>query len=176
MVTATRNRPKSVSVSQRAIDQVGSFLQDLSEKPREEMSLREAIDQLREPIQGALAKGYTYEDIVGILGEQGIKTTATTIKRYISIGNSQKRKAKAAAEKTTGKRKTRAVSDTDGAAESFEEETPAPTKGRRKPAAASAKSGAKTKATVEPKPASKGRTSAKAASATKTTGRGRKKA
>lgn len=101
MVSATRNRPKAVNVSKTAIDQVGSLLQDLSAKPREEMSLREAIDQLREPIRGALAKGYTYEDIVAILGEKGIATTAATVKRYISIGNTRKRKARGSAAKAT---------------------------------------------------------------------------
>ncbi|MCU0524376.1 MAG: hypothetical protein MUF72_06080 [Elainella sp. Prado103] len=108
MATASRNRPKTVSVSKTALDHVGSLLQDLSAKPKEEMSLREAIDELREPIQGALAKGYSYEDIVEILGDRGIKTTAATVKRYISLGNPRKRKPRATAGKSG--RRTRSVS------------------------------------------------------------------
>ncbi|MFM7425184.1 MAG: hypothetical protein ACKO7W_09370 [Elainella sp.] len=96
MATSTRNRPKTASVSKTAIDQVGSLLQDLSAKPKEEMSIREAIDQLREPIQSAMAKGYHYDDIIKILADSGISTTATTVKRYLSLSNPRRSKGKAA--------------------------------------------------------------------------------
>lgn len=115
-----RNRSKSANISKSALDQVGSLLQDLSAKPKQEMSIREAIDQLREPIQGAMAKGYTYEDIVQILTDSGINTTVTTVKRYISLGNPPRRKATGS--KATSKR-------------SAEEATP-PKNGRRKAAKA----------------------------------------
>lgn len=137
MATTTRNRSKSANVSQTAIDQVGSFLQDLSAKPREELSLREAIEQLADPIRGAMAKGYSQEDIVGILAENGIKTTVATLKRYIMLSGSQKKArtkpakrvakapapAPAPAAKTTRKKAAPAPA-------------PAPARGRRKSAAA----------------------------------------
>lgn len=160
MPTATRNRPKPVSVSKTALDHVGSLLQDLSAKPKEEMSLREAIDELREPIQSALAKGYSYDDVVTILGSKGIKTTAATVKRYISLGNPRKRKprgsaAKSGPKKTTGavveaavsepivatpKKATRTKSTTKAAAPKV-----VPAKGRQKSAAASVESAVQTK-------------------------------
>jgi hypothetical protein len=92
MATSARNRPKTANVSKTAIDQVGSLLQDLSAKPKEEMSIREAIDLLREPIQSAMAKGYHYDDIIKILADSGISTTATTVKRYLSLSNPRRSK------------------------------------------------------------------------------------
>lgn len=124
MATVTRNRTKSANVSQTAISQVGSFLQDLSAKPREELSLREAIELLAEPIRGAMAKGYSQEDIVTILSENGIKTTVATLKRYIMLSGSPK-KAKAA--RTT----KRTAKETP-----VEEPVVKPTRGRKQPAAA----------------------------------------
>lgn len=161
MVSAARNRSKSANVSKTAIDQVGSFLQDLSAKPKEELSLREAIDQLREPIQTALAKGYSYPEIATMLGEQGITTTASTLKRYISLGNSSSRGRRA---KTT--RATKAKADASDAAS--EETAPKP-RGRRKSTSVEA-------ADETEKPKGRTKTSTKTATTTKPASRGRKKA
>jgi hypothetical protein len=125
MATNTRNRTKSANVSQTAISQVGSFLQDLSAKPREELSLREAIELLAEPIRGAMAKGYSQEDIVTILSENGIKTTVATLKRYIMLSGSPK-KAKTG---RTPKRAAKAAAP---------EPVAKPARGGRKPTAAPA--------------------------------------
>lgn len=187
MATASRNRPKTVSVSKTALDHVGSLLQDLSEKPKEEMSLREAIDELREPIQGALAKGYSYEDIVEILGERGIKTTAATVKRYISLGNPRKRKPRATAGRPG--RRTRSVSAAV-VEPSVQEPVSPPSppaaakstkttsgRGRRKSAAASVDAAPQTKVKAA-KPAETAKPKAKAAPAAKPapkSTRGRKK-
>lgn len=160
MATATRNRPKAVSVSKTAIDQVGSLLQDLSAKPKEGMSLREAIDQLREPIQSAMAKGYNYEDIIAVLAESGIPTTAATVKRYVSLSDPRKRKAPA----KRGRRADAAEAPTTTRKPKAEAEPAAPaTRGRRKAVEV-----------VEPEPVTRGRRKATAEPAPKAT-RGRKK-
>lgn len=181
-MATTRNRPKAVNISKTAIDQVGSFLQDLSAKPKEELSIREAIDQLREPIQTALAKGYNYDDIVTILTKQGISTTAATVKRYISLGNTGKRKAG-----TRTKRGRAKTEDTESEApknqkaakaeSSTEEAAPKATRGRRKSAAASADSSAQTTVKAEKEPGKPKSTRAASAtrSAPKAPTRGRKK-
>jgi hypothetical protein len=169
MVATTRNRPKALNVSKTALDQAGSFLQDLSAKPKEEMSIREAIDQLRDPIQNALAKGYNYEDIVGILVNKGITTTAATVKRYVSLGSTRKRKSG-----TRAKRKS--ASTTESVVEASapkskprttkavpeQPATPTKSKGRRQSAAASTeppqttvKTAAKTGKSSPAKPASR---------------------
>jgi hypothetical protein len=175
---ATRNRPKSANVSKTAIDQLGSLLQDLSEKPKAEMSLREAINELREPIQSAMAKGYNYEDIVKILAEEGIPTTVTTVKRYISLGNPPRRKSSGKTRAKRGRAASTSEAETESApktrksakTESVDAEAPKP-RGRRKTAAASAEPPAQTKIKTEPK--AKG---PRAASRTaKSPARGRKK-
>lgn len=127
MATSTRNRPKTASVSKTAIDQVGSLLQDLSAKPKEEMSIREAIDQLREPIQSAMAKGYHYDDIIKILADSGITTTATTVKRYLSLSNPRRSKGKTA---KPGRRST-AKPEAEAEAEPAPEPVPEPVKKTR---------------------------------------------
>jgi hypothetical protein len=166
MATTTRNRSKSANVSQTAIDQVGSFLQDLSAKPREELSLREAIEQLADPIRGAMAKGYSQEDIVGILGENGIKTTVATLKRYIMLSGSQKksrtkpakRAAKAPVVKAPAPAKPAAKTTTRKKSAPVAAVAPAPARGRRKSAAAKVEAPQTTvKATKAKAPATRGR-------------------
>jgi len=166
MATVTRNRPKAVSVSKTAIDQVGSLLQDLSAKPKEGMSLREAIDQLREPIQSAMAKGYNYEDIIAVLAESGIPTTAATVKRYVSLSDPRKRKSPTKRTRRTDAGETSATSRKAKAVEvEPEEEAPVATRGRRKAA----------EVAVEAPPATRGRRKATAEPAPKPATRGRKK-
>lgn len=136
-MAAARKQAKSSSISKSAIDQVGSFLQDLSVKPKQEMSIREAIDQLRDPIQEALAKGYNYEDIVAILVEQGIPTTATTVKRYVSLGRGRSRK-KTTGSKPRGRRPRSQSVELPSEEAGTPVEPPKTTRGRRKSTAASA--------------------------------------
>ncbi len=160
MATSTRNRPKTASVSKTAIDQVGSLLQDLSAKPKEEMSIREAIDHLREPIQGAMAKGYHYDDIIKILADSGINTTATTVKRYLSLSNPRKNKSAA---KPRRKAKVKPEPELEPVPEPAKK-----TRGAKAPAEVEKPARGRRKAVAEPEPAEPSRTAAKST-------RGRKK-
>lgn len=166
MATSTRNRPKTASVSKTAIDQVGSLLQDLSAKPKEEMSIREAIDHLREPIQGAMAKGYHYDDIIKILADSGITTTATTVKRYLSLSNPRRNKSAA---KPGRKAKVKPEPELELELEPVPEPAPAKkTRGAKAPAEVEKPARGRRKAAAEPEPAQPSRTAAKST-------RGRKK-
>ncbi|MBI4784872.1 MAG: hypothetical protein HY785_26730, partial [Oscillatoriophycideae cyanobacterium NC_groundwater_1537_Pr4_S-0.65um_50_18] len=69
MATATLKRSRAGNVPQTALDQVGSLLQDLPEKTKDQISLREAVSQLQDIIKAALAKGYSYEDVATLLAE-----------------------------------------------------------------------------------------------------------
>ncbi|NJL21800.1 MAG: hypothetical protein HC895_14920 [Leptolyngbyaceae cyanobacterium SM1_3_5] len=80
MMSATGKRPKTSIVSQKLVEQAGAFLAELPEKPKEKLSLREAITQIQDQIKAALAKGYSYEDIAKILGDRGIDISASTLK------------------------------------------------------------------------------------------------
>ena len=138
MAVATSRRSRAVNVSREAVDQVGVLLQQLPEKPKEAVSLQEAVNQLQEEIRLALSKGYSYAELAPLLGEQGIAISANTLKRYVSIGRGKTGRGRKPS--TNGRRK-KAAAETDGdssyAAEA-EEAPQAPRRGGRKPKAESA--------------------------------------
>jgi hypothetical protein len=152
------------------VDQVGVLLQQLPEKPKEAVSLQEAVNQLQEEIRLALSKGYSYAELAPLLGEQGIAISANTLKRYVSIGRGKAGKGRKPA--TNGRRKKATESDSDSIAAA---EAPK-TNGRR--------GRGKAKAEVAPEPApeapkaARGRRTSSAAAkpvaATRTTSRRRK--
>ncbi|HEY9661249.1 MAG TPA: hypothetical protein V6C65_22575, partial [Allocoleopsis sp.] len=72
-----------------AIDQVGTTLQDLPEKPRENLSLREAVATLQDSITTALDRGYSYEEVVSILSRQRVDITVASLKRYLAAARKQ---------------------------------------------------------------------------------------
>ena len=80
----------AANISQPAIHQVTSALESLPEKPKESWSLREAINQLQEPITIALARGYSYEEVTQLLADNGIAISVFSLKRYLSLSKSQK--------------------------------------------------------------------------------------
>jgi hypothetical protein len=103
MAVATGKRPKAAVVKQEAIDNTSAFLQSLPDKPKEDMSLREAIEQMREPLRAALLKGYTYQELAAMLSDQGIKISAFTLKNYVPSGRRRAKEQAAAAKATTGR-------------------------------------------------------------------------
>ena len=112
-MAATRGRSKAIIVTKQSVNQAGVFLQDLPEKPKENLSLREAVGQLRDQIQAALAKGYSYDDLSKMLTEKGIEISATTLKSYVPAGKRQssKDKDKATTGKPRGRRPRKAQSE-----------------------------------------------------------------
>jgi hypothetical protein len=89
MTGVTNKRPKVVLVKKDAVSQAGSFLDTLPAKPKESFSLRAAVEQLREPIRAALAKGYSYEEVAELLAKQGITISPSTLKNYAPSGTRQ---------------------------------------------------------------------------------------
>lgn len=82
----TNKRPKATAVNQASIEDTNTFLQSLPEKPKENLSLREAVEQMRDSVKAALAKGYTYQELAALLTEKGIKISAFTLKNYVPSG------------------------------------------------------------------------------------------
>jgi hypothetical protein len=105
MAVVSGRRPKAISVSKQAVDQAGSLLQQLPDKPKENLSLRDAIDQLQEEIKDALSKGYTYIDVAVLLADKGIVISPATLKRYVSMGRGKAKARKSGA--TTGAKRPR---------------------------------------------------------------------
>jgi len=56
----------------------------LSQKPKEELSLRESIYFLRDKLRLALKKGYSYQDLSELLEQQEIMISAATLKQYLT--------------------------------------------------------------------------------------------
>jgi hypothetical protein len=104
-MAATTRRSKSMTIQPTIVTTASSFLEDLPAKPKENFSLREAVDQLRDPLKTALSKGYSYQDLASMLHEQGIEISASTLKNYVPSGKRQVSKTKAAATKSTGRGK-----------------------------------------------------------------------
>ncbi|MBD3880994.1 hypothetical protein IFO70_04415 [Phormidium tenue FACHB-886] len=180
MAVASSRRSRAVNVSREAVDQVGVLLQQLPEKPKEAVSLQEAVNQLQEEIRLALSKGYSYAELAPLLGERGIAISANTLKRYVSIGRGKSGKGRKPS--TNGRRKkatpaeeSEAVSSEAAPAETAEPEAPKP-EGRRGRGKAKAEPTAEAAPEAPPK-ATRGRrasSAAKSAGTTRTTSRRRK--
>lgn len=186
----------AAAVKQASIEGTSAFLESLPDKPKEDLSLREAIDQMRDSVRSALSKGYTYQELAAMLTEKGIKISAFTLKNYVPSGRRRSAKEQAP-EKTTTRRTRKAKEESpeetavDVADESRDESTSAknesngavskpeaektPAKSTRGQGAA-AKSKASSESTVKQTSAKRTRpTAAKAAKDTKPATRSRRK-
>ena len=91
MATVKRRSAGPAAVSKSAIAQASSMLQTLPAKPRDNWSLREAISLLHDSILTALNRGYTYEEVSAMLGDQGVHIPASSLKRYLAAMKREKR-------------------------------------------------------------------------------------
>jgi site-specific DNA-cytosine methylase len=94
MAGAKRRSPTSTLVTKHSIQNAGSILEGLPEKPKEIWSLREAIDALKDEITLALDRGYTYPEISQMLTTKGVEISASTLKYYLSSVKRQDPNAK----------------------------------------------------------------------------------
>ncbi len=72
-------------------------LEQLEQKPKEELSVRESIYFLRDKLRSALKKGYTYQDLSEILEEQEIIISAATLKQYLTESSKEATKSRRSA-------------------------------------------------------------------------------
>lgn len=82
-------RSKSGRVQAETVSQATSSLQSIPEKKKELISLQEAIHQLRVPIEAALGKGYSYQELAAMLQQQGILISVSTLRNYLSLSRQQ---------------------------------------------------------------------------------------
>ncbi len=72
-------------------------LEQLEEKPKEELSVRESIYFLRDKLRSALKKGYSYQVLSEILEEQEILISAATLKQYLTESSKETAKSRRSA-------------------------------------------------------------------------------
>ena len=72
-------------------------LEQLEEKPKEELSVRESIYFLRDKLRSALKKGYSYQDLSEILEKQEILISAATLKQYLTESSKEATKSRRSA-------------------------------------------------------------------------------
>lgn len=109
-MSPTRRSPNATLVTKDAIDQASDALQDLPEKTKEKLSLREAVDVLRDHITAALDKGYSYDDIAVMLAKQGVSIAPSSLKHYLARSNRQLR-AKGSGTQTRRRRTSKSADD-----------------------------------------------------------------
>ena len=110
MVKTKANQKIHIDQLKTTLDKLGQ----LKEKPKEELTLRESIYFLRDKIKSALKKGYSYQDLSGILEEQGILISASTLKQYltdITKESASRRKRSKSAQPKTSQSEDKASSD-----------------------------------------------------------------
>lgn len=139
MTEVVEKRSKAVAVKQASIGNTSAFLESLPEKPKEDLSLREAIDQLREPLRAALSRGYTYAELAEMLTEKGVKISAFTLKNYVPSGKRRANKEKEAAAAKAGNRRGRKTQAVESAVAELESQTTQPTETSAKSSISEAK-------------------------------------
>ena len=72
-------------------------LDQLEQKPKEELSVRESIYFLRDKLRSALKKGYSYQDLSKILERQEILISAATLKQYLTESSKEATKSRRSA-------------------------------------------------------------------------------
>lgn len=98
-MTSTKRNQK---ISLETLETTLETLDNLSEKKQKEMTLRQSVYFLRDKLQKALKKGYTYQDLSEILEQQEILISAATLKQYLTEGG-KKVKSKKRSEKLSEK-------------------------------------------------------------------------
>lgn len=98
-MTSTKRNQK---ISLETLETTLETLDNLSEKKQKEMTLRQSVHFLRDKLQKALKKGYTYQDLSEILEQQEILISAATLKQYLTEGG-KKVKSKKRSEKLSEK-------------------------------------------------------------------------
>lgn len=156
MPSTSRRSPNATLVKRLAIDDAAEALENLPEKTKEKLSLREAVDALREQITAVLDKGYSYEDIAAMLEQKGVSIAPSSLKHYLARSNRQLKQANG---ETQARRKRASVRPADNAdvedlpdltsaiAAEAEPES-APKRRGRPPASESAPAAAKTRSTA----------------------------
>ncbi|NJN87114.1 MAG: hypothetical protein HC881_13490 [Leptolyngbyaceae cyanobacterium SL_7_1] len=115
-------RSTASPIPKTAIEQATTALQDLPEKPKEQWSLREAVNLMRDSINDALNKGYTYDEVAAMLTGQGVQINVQSLKYYLTRGKKEEKEGLLPT-KTRKTRRPRAAKVADSAMSIVESES-----------------------------------------------------
>jgi hypothetical protein len=125
MISTKRRAPSSVSVPKTIVEQANVTLRDLPDKPKEELSLKEAMERMHDYITAALVKGYSLEEVADLLSNEGVDINVPSLKYYVSRINRQKSAATKPRTKKPRRKKEAIASPTEfGEAEAEIETVP----------------------------------------------------
>jgi hypothetical protein len=158
----TRKRSSAAAaVTKSAIAQASTMLKQLSEKPKNNWSLREAVFMLQESITTALDRGYTYDEVAVLLGKQGVSIAAPSLKRYLAA----LKREKGSSPRRGGRKGSKAALESSALASVASSLAEAPA---AKPAASAKPSTKTTRRTTQPAAKAEPKVAAKKAKATPT--------
>lgn len=110
-MTLTRRNQK---IHIDTVDHTIASLKELKPLPKLELTLRETIAKMEVHLRGAINKGYSYEDLSGILAEQNILISAATLKQYLKEldnGSKPRRRKSASKKSNVSQKDLKLVSD-----------------------------------------------------------------
>jgi hypothetical protein len=119
MATTNRRASTSSAVSKTMLEQASLTLGKLPEKPKHDVSLREAIQLMQEDIRSALDKGYSHEEVASLMSEHGVEINGPSLKYYLTKYTITRKRSQA------GKPR-RSAAKTAPSAEASTPEAPAP--------------------------------------------------
>jgi hypothetical protein len=76
-----RTRTQALSIT--TIEETRAALEALPTKKRDRFTVGEAIAQLESPIQGALDKGYSRQDVVDVLNKAGVPISLSSLRYHL---------------------------------------------------------------------------------------------
>lgn len=98
----TKSGSNTVRVKTTTIETAIKKLEAAPQKQKEEHTLRESIELMKDAIKGILERGYTYDEVAAMLSESDIAISGATLKQYMTALTKKKRTTKSSPRKTTG--------------------------------------------------------------------------
>lgn len=101
-----------LTVKKTAIDQARSALVKAPPKEKEVFDLREAIAELRQEIEGILAKGYSFDEVSELMSQSGIEIKGVSLKQYLAAlrrKDTKKKSSRRRSEKTGQETKAKPI-------------------------------------------------------------------
>lgn len=121
MAPATKRPPSATLISNAVVEQAALALQALPEKPKENLSLRETVQELQGFIRNALAKGYSYEDVAALLNDLGVSIAPSSLRYYV---NQASKGAKSATRSKAAPRAARTKADSLSSSDNVDASAP----------------------------------------------------